>query len=92
MMQSELIKRNKTTGKTGILRIDEVSPFKILFIESESVPKAEIPSDEQINNIILHKKVLQIFNKNMKRIKSQIYVTVNKENLQKVLNEDEHPN
>ena len=92
MMQSELIKRNKTTGKTGILRIDEVSPFKILFIESESVPKAEIPSDEQINNIILHKKVLQIFNKNMKRIKSQIYVTVNKEKLQKVLNEDEHPN
>lgn len=88
MIQSELIKRNKTTSKTGILRIDDTSPFKILFIESESVPKAEIPSDEQINNIILHKKVLQIFNKNMKRIKSQIYVTINKENLQKVLNDN----
>ena len=88
MIQNELIKRNKTTGKTGILRVDESSPFKILFIESESVPDAEIPSDEQLNSILLHKKVLQIFDKNMRKIKSQIYVTINKENLKRVLQED----
>lgn len=92
IFQAELIKRNKTTGKTGIIRIDETSPFRILFIESESVPDAEVPSDEYLNKIVLHKKALQIFNKNMQRIKAQLYVTVNKKNLQKVLNENKKPN
>lgn len=92
MIQSELIKRNKTTGKTGILRVDESSPFKILFIESESVPDAEMPSDEQLNSIILHKKVLQIFDKKMREIKAKIYATINDKNLQRVLQEDTSKN
>lgn len=92
MIQNELIKRNKTTGKTAILRVDESSPFKILFIESESVPNAEVPSDEQLNSILLHKKVLQIFEKNMRKIKSQIYVTINEENLKRVLKDDTSKN
>ena len=85
MFETELIKRNKENNTTGILRIDETSPIKILFVESESVPKAEIPSDETINSIILQKKALQTFNKNMKKLKAQVHIKINKENLSKVL-------
>ena len=88
IFQAELIKRNKNTGKTGILRVDETSPMKILFIESEVIPNAEIPSNEEINNIILHKQVLQIFNKNMNKIKAITPITINEENLNKVLDEN----
>lgn len=88
IFDAELIKRSKERNTTGILRIDETSPIKILFVESESVPKAEIPSDETINSIILQKKALQTFNKNMKKIKSQVHVTINKKNLLKVLDDN----
>lgn len=86
IIQEELIKRNKATGKTGILRIDENSPIQVLFVESESVPKASIPNDEQLRSILLQKKALQTFNKNMKKIRSQINIIINEENLNKVLN------
>ncbi len=88
MIQKELIARNKSTNRTGMLRVDETSPIKILFIESEIVPKAEIPSDETINTIISHEKLLQKFNKNMEKIKTQIYVRIKEDNLSKVLEND----
>lgn len=94
IFQAELIKRNKATGKTGMIQIDQNSPLKILFIESESVPKAETPKDEILNSIIIHKQALQVFNKNMKRIKAQIFISISKENLKKVLenNNNKKPN
>ncbi|MBR1944301.1 MAG: peptidylprolyl isomerase [Alphaproteobacteria bacterium] len=88
LLQTELIKRSKEHNTTGILRIDETSPIKILFIESESVPKAELPSDETIKSIILQKEAIKEFNKNMKKIKAQVHITINKNNLQKVLNNE----
>ena len=85
IIQAELIKR--ANGKTGILRVDNTSPIQILFIESAVVPDATVPDDKYLNSILLQKKALQTFNKNMRKIKAQINIIINKENLKRVLDD-----
>ena len=82
----ELIKRNKISGKTGLLRIAENAPIIALFVVSEIRPKATIPEDKELNEMIINKKALQEFSRIMKRLRTTYYVKIYKNKLPKIVN------
>lgn len=84
-LQMELIKRNKSSGRTGIIRIAENQPFVALFVVSEYVPSATIPDDKALTNIFINRKSAQAFSKLMKRQRTMNYETVYKGNLEEIV-------
>lgn len=80
----ELINRNKK-GTTGILKIDDHSPIKCLFIKSETSPKAKLPSDSEIEDLLLRDKAINTFNKFTQQINAHMQISINEDMVAKVI-------
>lgn len=84
-IQRELILRNKSSGKSGIIRVSENEPLVALFVVSEEVPNASLPDDKFFSDMIINRKAVQEFVKMMKRQRLMTYVKVYTDKLDKVI-------
>ena len=84
-VQRELITRNKSTGKSGIIRVSENEPLVALFVVSEEIPDAILPNDKFFSDMIINRKATQEFVKIMKRHRLMNYVEIYTKKLDQVI-------
>ncbi len=84
-VQRELISRNKSSGKSGIIRVSENEPLVALFVVSEEIPDAILPNDKFFSDMIINRKATQEFVKIMKRHRLMNYVEIYTKKLAQVI-------
>lgn len=77
----ELINRCKDSGKAAVLQSqDDENSVTVVFLVSETSPKAKMPTEEELSERATEKKLSEDFGENFKKLKSSSHINdLNKE-------------